>query len=79
MSVVTRNLRIFIMERKPTDIGEISILAEQYVEVHGNTYNFANVDKHIHNLVGQQQSNTQTRVMLAWIDGQAIKRAIQAQ
>ena len=28
MSVVTRNLRIFIMERKPKDIGEMSILAE---------------------------------------------------
>ena len=36
--------------------GEMSILAEQYLEVHGNTYNFANVDKHRHNLVGQQQS-----------------------
>ena len=56
MSIVTRNLRIFIMERKPKDIGEMSILAEQYLEVHGNTYNFANVDKHRHNLVGQQQS-----------------------
>ena len=56
MSVVTRNLRIFIMERKPKDIGEMSILAEQYLEVHGNTYNFANVDKHRHNLAGQQQS-----------------------
>ena len=30
MSVVTRNLRIFIMERKPKDIGEKSILAEQF-------------------------------------------------
>ena len=56
MSVVTRNLRIFIMERKPKDIGEMSILAEQYLEVHGNTYNFVNVDKHRQNLVGQQQS-----------------------
>ena len=56
MSVVTRNLRIFIMERKPKDIGEMSILAEQYLEVHGNTYNFANVDKHKQNVVGQQQS-----------------------
>ena len=56
MSVVTRNLRIFIMERKPKDIGEMSILAEQYLEVHGNTYNFANVDKHKQNMVGQQQS-----------------------
>ena len=56
MSVVTRNLRLFIMERKPKDIGEMSILAEQYLEVHGNTYNFANVDKHRQNLVGQQQS-----------------------
>ena len=56
MSVVTRNLRIFRMERKPNDIGEMSILAEQYLEVHGNTYNFANVDKHRQNLVGQQQS-----------------------
>ena len=56
MSVVTRNLRIFIMERKPKDIGEMSILAEQYLEVHGNTYNYANVDKHRQNLVGQQQS-----------------------
>ena len=56
MSIVTRNLRIFIMERKPKDIGEMSILAEQYLEVHGNTYNFANVDKHRQNLVGQQQS-----------------------
>ena len=27
----------FIMERKPKDIGEMSILAEQYLEVHGNT------------------------------------------
>ena len=52
MRVVTRNLRIFIMER----IGEMSILAEQYLEVHGNAYNFANVDKHRQNLVGQQQS-----------------------
>ena len=43
------------MERKPKDIGEMSILAEQ-LEVHGNTYNFANVDKHRQNLVGQQQS-----------------------
>ena len=51
MSVVTRNLRIFIMERKPKDIGEMSILAEQYLEVHGNTYNFANVDKHKQNVV----------------------------
>ena len=56
MSVVTRNLRIFIMERKPKDIGEMSVLAEQYLEVHGNTYNFANVDKHKQNVVGQQQS-----------------------
>ena len=56
MSVVTRNLRIFIMERKPKDIGEMSILAEQYLKVHGNTYNFANVDKHKQNVVGQQQS-----------------------
>ena len=56
MSVVTRNLRIFKMERKPKDIGEMSTLAEQYLEVHGNTYNFANVDKHKHNVVGQQQS-----------------------
>ena len=54
MSVVTRNLRIFIMERKPKDIGEMSILAEQYLEIHGNTYNFANVDKHRQNLAGQQ-------------------------
>ena len=46
MSVVTRNLRIFIMERKPKDIGEMSELAEQYFEVHGNTYIFANVGKH---------------------------------
>ena len=51
MSVVTRNLRIFIMERKPKDIGEMSILAEQYLEVHGNTYHFTNVDKHRENLV----------------------------
>ena len=56
MSVVTRNLRIFIMERKPKDIGEMSILAEQYLEVHGNTYNFANVDKNRQNLVGHQHS-----------------------
>ena len=56
MSIVTRNLRIFIMERKPKDIGEMSILAEQYLELHGNTYNFANVDKHKQNVVGQQQS-----------------------
>ena len=28
MSVVTRNLRIFIMERKPKDIGDMGILAE---------------------------------------------------
>ena len=56
MSVGTRNSRIFIMERKPTDIGEMGILAEQYLEVHGNTYNFANVDKHRQNLVGQPQS-----------------------
>ena len=55
MTVVTRNLRIFIMERKPKDIGEMSILAEQYLEVHGNTYNFANVDKHRHNLVGVKE------------------------
>ena len=34
----------------------MSILAEQYLEVHGNAYNFANVDKHRHNLVGQQHS-----------------------
>ena len=34
----------------------MNILAEQYLEVHGNTYNFANVDKHRHNLVGQQKS-----------------------
>ena len=61
MSVVTRNLRIFIMERKPKDIGEMSILAEQYLEVHGNTYNFANVDKHRQNLVGQQQSKSPDR------------------
>ena len=33
MSVVTRNLGIFIMERKHKDIGEMSILAEQYLEV----------------------------------------------
>ena len=58
ISVVTRNLRIFIMKRKPKDIGEMSIglLAEQYLEAHGNTYNCANVDKHRQNLVGQQQS-----------------------
>ena len=49
MSVVTRNLRIFIMERKPNDIGEMSELAAQYFEVHGNTYIFANVGKHRHN------------------------------
>ena len=61
MSVVTRNLRIFIMERKPKDIGEMSILAEQYLEVHGNTYNFANVDKHRQNLVGQQQNKSPDR------------------
>ena len=61
MSVVTRNFRIFIMERKPKDIGEMSILAEQYLEVHGNTYNFANVDKHRQNLVGQQQSKSPDR------------------
>ena len=61
MSVVTRNLRIFIMERKPKDIGEMSILAEQYLEVHGNTYNFTNVDKHRQNLVGQQQSKSPDR------------------
>ena len=78
MSVVTWNVRIFIMERKPKDIGEMSILAEEYLEVHGNTYIFANVDKHRHNLVGQHQSKSQTRVMLAWIDGQAITRTILA-
>ena len=62
MSVVTRNLRIFIMERKPKDIGEMNILTEQYLEVHGNTYNFANVDKHRQNLVvGQQQSKSPDR------------------
>ena len=44
------------MERRPKDMGEISVPAEQYLEVHGNTYNFANVDKHKHNLVGQLQS-----------------------
>ena len=33
MSVVTRNLRIFIMERKRKDIGEMSVLAEQYFEI----------------------------------------------
>ena len=31
MSVVTRNLRIFIMERKPKDIREMSILAREYL------------------------------------------------
>ena len=56
MSAVTRNLRIFITERKPKDIGEMSMFAERYLEVHGNTYNFANVDKHRQNLVGQQHS-----------------------
>ena len=57
MSVVTPNLRIFMMERNPKDIGEMSMLAEQYLEVHRNAYNFANVDKHRQNLVvGQQQS-----------------------
>ena len=61
ISIVTRNLRIFIMERKPKDIGEMSILAEQYLEVHGNTYNFANVDKHRQNLIGQQQSKSPDR------------------
>ena len=61
MIVVTRNLRIFIMERKPKDIGEISILAEQYLEVHGNTYKFANVDKHRQNMVVQQQSKSPDR------------------
>ena len=61
MSVVTRNLRIFIMERKPKDIGEMSILAEQYLEVHGNTYKFANVDKHRQNMIVQQQSKSPDR------------------
>ena len=56
ISVVTRNLRIFTMERRPKDMGEMSVLAEQYLEVHGNTYNFANVEKHRHNLAGQLQS-----------------------
>ena len=79
MSVVTRNLRIFIMERKPKDIGEMSILAEQYLEVHGNTYNFANVDNTDIILLDNNRVSTQTRVMLAWIDGQAIKRTLLAQ
>ena len=56
MSVVTPTLWIFMVERNHKDIGEMSMLAEQYLEVHGITYNFANVDKHRHHLVGQQQS-----------------------
>ena len=39
----------------------MSILGKQYLEVHGNTYNFANVDKHRQNLVGQQQSKSPDR------------------
>ena len=34
----------------------MSILAELYLEVLGNSNNFANVDTHRQNLVGQQQS-----------------------
>ena len=79
MSVVTRNLRIFIMERKPKDIGEMSILAEQYLEVHGNTYNFANVDINTDRIwQDNNRVSTQTGVPLAWIDGQAVKRRILA-
>ena len=77
MSVVTRNLGIFIMERKPKDIGEMSMLAQQYLEVHGNTYNFTNVDKHRQN-VDNNRVNTQTGVMLAWTKGQAVKGRILA-
>ena len=62
MSVVTRHLRIFVMERKPKDIGEMSILAEQYLEVHGKTYNFDNVDKHRQNMIEQQQSKYPDRI-----------------
>ena len=78
MSVVTRNLRIFILERKPKDIGEMSILAEQYLEVHGNTYNFANVDKHRQNLGGQKQSKSPDRSSVCLDRRQAIKRRILA-
>ena len=40
MSVVTRNLRIFIMERKPKDIGEMSILAEVSKFIHSEPSGF---------------------------------------
>ena len=39
----------------------MSILAEQYLEVHRNTYNCANVDKHRQNMVAQQQSKSPDR------------------
>ena len=73
MSVVTRNLRIFIMERKPKDIGEMSILADQYLELHGNTYNFTNVDKHRQNVVGQQHSKYSDRSYVGLDNGSSRK------
>ena len=73
MSVVTRNLRIFIMERKPKDIGEMSILAEQYLEVLWNTYNFTNVDEHRQNVVGQQHSKYSDRSSVGLDKGSSRK------
>ena len=78
MSVVTRNLLIFIMERKPKDIGEMSELAEQYFEVHGNTYIFTNMGNTDIIWFDNYRVSTQTGVLFAWIDGHAMNRGILA-
>ena len=44
MNIVSRNLKIFIKERRLENVQEMSDLAEQYLEVHGNTYKFASTD-----------------------------------
>jgi hypothetical protein len=38
LEVASKDLRIFLQERKPKDVKEMGTLAEQYLEVHGKLY-----------------------------------------
>lgn len=38
LNVANKDLQVFLQERKPKDVKEMGILAEQYLEVHGKLY-----------------------------------------
>ena len=52
LNICKEDLKMFIVERKPTKAKEMSVMAEQYLEVHGNIYDFWNKLSQVKSLGG---------------------------